>query len=146
LNLHNNNDNNDSSSLSLSTTEAKAKAKEEDNANDVDLNQLAKRALLVVDQDDGSMRDNVADMMGMIRQIKEYIVVVEDEEENDSLLQGAYSHRTVSIDDAGKEEEEEQLDSRNVFESFLRPKTTLVGGHSYFCIATATATANGKKQ
>lgn len=97
---------------------------------------LAKRSLLLVDDDD-DMRQQVGNMQHLLEQ-----VVMEGSEDKSYDVEQLYdaprnvSEAPVRRSSTDHSTDDDEATSENVYESLLKPKTTRVGGHSYFEIVT----------
>ena len=106
-----------------------------------ELSVLAKRALISVSLLDSmnrtdELRQDLGNMIHMIQQVQDF-ATAETELLSDADIydkpRGVKATPTRSEDCGSALEEEE---AKQVWDSFLKPKTTAVGAHSYFAIAT----------
>jgi hypothetical protein len=110
-----------------------------------ELSVLAKRALIRLPAPDNEsssssmqkLRQDLGNMLHMIQQVQDFVADNADEPLTDADIydrpRGVKAAPVRRETSAAEEEEEE---ASQVWESLLKPKTTAVGAHSYFVIAT----------
>ena len=124
--------------------------------SETELKKLAKRALLDLhpfdDTDNNTtgttreqLRQDLGNMMHMIEQVQSFEFNTKDarflEDQADIYdkprgVVAAPLRRDIDDGVDGSRKEEEEIQAKEVFESFLQPQTTKVGAHNYFSIET----------
>jgi len=101
-----------------------------------ELERLAKRALLDVRHlPVEDLRQDLGNMLHMIRQVQSFQPTEELNEVDLYDVPRGVQATPLRKDDEETDERVIQQE-KQVWESFLKPKTTMVGAHSYFVIAT----------
>lgn len=99
---------------------------------------LAKRALIALDEIDpheqDQLRQDLGNMMHMIHQVSQFSC---SESLTDAEIYDAPRGVTEApVRHSSKPTESEEQEAKQVWESYLKPKTKNVGAHTYFEIAT----------
>ena len=105
-----------------------------------ELSVLAKRALIslpILDQMERTeqLQQDLGNMIHMIRQVQDFAQQDETpltDADTYDRPRGVEAIRPMSTE----RDDREEIEAKQVWESLLKPKTTAVGAHSYFVIAT----------
>lgn len=111
--------------------------------SDQELYKLARLALLDVStMDEPRLKQDLGNMMHMIQQVQSF-------QSREQLTEFDLYDRPRGVTAAPVRDnsmsEKEETEGKRVWESFLKHKTTRVGAHSYFAIATKMETKGGDK-
>lgn len=115
-------------------------SKQHEPISEEELQQLAKRALLDMDQLEDAQRQQLRQDLGNLMHVIEQVQSFDhgDSELTDADIYDKPRGVTVAPLREDETEQDEQLDetAKKVWDSFLEPNTTKKGAHSYFSIDT----------
>jgi hypothetical protein len=117
---------------------------------------LAKRALISLPLLDSmkrtdQLRQDLGNMLHMIRQVQGFAETAEESLTDADIYDRPRGVRAAPVRGVHGDENEarvtlEQEEARQVWETLLKPKTTALGSHSYFVIATHREEMKNKKK
>ena len=101
---------------------------------------LAKRALIDLDEIDPQeqlqLRQDLGNMMHMIHQISEFSCPEMDSLTDADIYDAPQGVTETMVRRSSKPTQSDEEEAKQVWESYLKPQTKIVGAHTYFEIAT----------
>ena len=125
--------------------------KQHEPISEEELEVLAKRALIELPQDNVSspnldtdqLRQDLGNMLHMVRKVQDFASDDSEALSGEDIYDAPRGVRSAPVRRHGSTEEEDR-EAEQVWKSLLEPKTSLVGAHPYFVIATKEEKTDNK--